>query len=188
MDIKNLIENSKNKIQQIKIFFITDGLLSERTKGYALGDSGEILGIPAFVKPYDIRRFYEMDESTQGEEEFEISFENLCGGLQALETNLDGLKSYLVVMPGFVLHEIYKEYGQKLLEANVRNFLNFTNKKNQGMRNTLMREPDKFFAYNNGLTVTASDMSISKDSNSIKILSLKNYEKIIKSLYMRGIS
>ena len=175
-DIKNLIENSKNKIQQIKIFFITDGLLSERTKGYALGDSGEILGIPAFVKPYDIRRFYEMDESTQGEEEFEISFENLCGGLQALETNLDGLKSYLVVMPGFVLHEIYKEYGQKLLEANVRNFLNFTNKKNQGMRNTLMREPDKFFAYNNGLTVTASDMSISKDSNSIKILSLKNMQ------------
>ena len=79
-------------------------------------------------------------------------------------------------MPGFVLHEIYKEYGQKLLEANVRNFLNFTNKKNQGMRNTLMREPDKFFAYNNGLTVTASDMSISKDSNSIKILSLKNMQ------------
>ena len=175
-DIKNLIEDSKNKIQQIKIFFITDGLLSERTKGYALGEDGEIMGIPAFVKPYDIRRFYEMDESTQGEEEFEIDFDNLCGGLQALETNLDGLKSYLVVMPGFVLHEIYKVHGQKLLEANVRNFLNFTNKKNQGMRNTLMREPEKFFAYNNGLTVTASGMETKEETNSIKILSLKNMQ------------
>ena len=84
------------------------------------------------------------------------------------ETNLDGLKSYLVVMPGFVLHRIYKEHGQKLLEANVRNFLNFTNKKNQGMRNTLMREPEKFFAYNNGLTVTASEWKPKKKQIQLK--------------------
>ena len=175
-DIKNLIENTKNKILKIKIIYITDGLLSERTAGYEIGDSGKIMGIPAFVQPYGIRNFYEMDRSTRGEEDFEIDFDDLCGGLQALETNLDGLKSYLVVMPGLVLHEIYKVHGQKLLEANVRNFLNFTNKKNQGMRNTLMREPEKFFAYNNGLTVTASGMETREETNSIKILNLKNMQ------------
>ena len=175
-DIKNLIENTKNKILKIRIIYITDGLLSERTAGYEIGDSGKIMGIPAFVQPYGIRNFYEMDRSTRGEEDFEIDFDDLCGGLQALETNLDGLKSYLVVMPGLVLHEIYKVHGQKLLEANVRNFLNFTNKKNQGMRNTLMREPEKFFAYNNGLTVTASGMETKKETNSIKILNLKNMQ------------
>ena len=175
-DIKNLIENTKNKILKIRIIYITDGLLSERTAGYEIGDSGKIMGIPAFVQPYGIRNFYEMDRSTRGEEDFEIDFDDLCGGLQALETNLDGLKSYLVVMPGLVLHEIYKVHGQKLLEANVRNFLNFTNKKNQGMRNTLMREPEKFFAYNNGLTVTASGMETKEETNSIKILNLKNMQ------------
>jgi hypothetical protein len=175
-DIKNLIESTKNKILKIRIIYITDGLLSERTAGYEIGDSGKIMGIPAFVQPYGIRNFYEMDRSTRGEEDFEIDFDDLCGGLQALETNLDGLKSYLVVMPGLVLHEIYKVHGQKLLEANVRNFLNFTNKKNQGMRNTLMREPEKFFAYNNGLTVTASGMETKEESNSIKILNLKNMQ------------
>lgn len=175
-EIKRLLADKQNNIQQIKIFYLTDGLLSERTKSYAVGDGGKILGIPAFVKPYDIRRFYEMDESTQGEEEFEINFDELCGGLNALETNLEGLKSYLVVMPGFVLREIYKLHGQKLLEANVRNFLNFTNKKNAGMKNTLMHEPEKFFAYNNGLTVTASDISINKDGGSLKIASLKNMQ------------
>ena len=175
-DIKNLIENTKSKILKIRIIYITDGLLSERTAGYEIGDSGKIMGIPAFVQPYGIRNFYEMDRSTRGEEDFEIDFDDLCGGLQALETNLDGLKSYLVVMPGLVLHEIYKVHGQKLLEANVRNFLNFTNKKNQGMRNTLMREPEKFFAYNNGLTVTASGMETKEESNSIKILNLKNMQ------------
>ena len=175
-DIKKLLEDEKNKIQQIKIFYLTDGLLSERTKGYEVGEGGKILGIPAFVKPYDIRRFYEMDESTQGEEEFEIDFNELCGGLNALETNLVGLKSYLVVMPGSVLRKIYKIHGQKLLEANVRNFLNFTNKKNLGMKTTLMHEPDKFFAYNNGLTVTASDMTISKESSALKIMSLTNMQ------------
>ena len=175
-DIKNLIENTKSKILKIRIIYITDGLLSERTAGYEIGDSGKIMGIPAFVQPYGIRNFYEMDRSTRGEEDFEIDFDDLCGGLQALETNLDGLKSYLVVMPGLVLHEIYKVHGQKLLEANVRNFLNFTNKKNQGMRNTLMREPEKFFAYNNGLTVTASGMETREETNSIKILNLKNMQ------------
>ena len=175
-DIKKLLEDKNNLITQIKIFFLTDGLLSERTRGYEVGDDGKILGIPAVVKPYDIRAFLGMDESTQGEEEFKIDFGKLCGGLNALETNLVGLKSYLVVMPGSVLREIYKIHGQKLLEANVRNFLNFTNKKNLGMKNTLMREPDKFFAYNNGLTVTASDMRITKESSALKITSLTNMQ------------
>ena len=108
-------------------------MLSERTKQYK---TDSVLSIPTFIRPYDIRRLHQLDESDTGEEEIIVDFNDECNGLNALSTNLSGLKSYLVVMPGDVLRNIYDKWDQKLLESNVRNFLNFTNKKIIDLRKT----------------------------------------------------
>ena len=42
------------------------------------------------------------------------------------------------------------------MEANVRSFLSMRGKVNKGIRQTLNEKPDRFVAYNNGLTATAS--------------------------------
>ena len=162
---------ASNSVTSISLYFLTDGLLSERTKKYSVD---KINGINAFVKPYDIKSICEMFESDTGQEDFTIDFEEICNGLTALSTNLTGLQSFLAVMPATVLEEIYSVHGQTLLQSNVRNFLNFTNKKNQKMRETMAEEPDKFFAYNNGLTVTATDIEYKKLDSAVKINKLTN--------------
>nr|WP_231619564.1 AIPR family protein [Fictibacillus sp. 5RED26] len=61
-------------------------------------------------------------------------------------------------MDGEQLFEIYDEFGQKLLEQNVRTFLQFRGGVNKGIRNTIQYKPDMFFAYNNGITATATQV------------------------------
>ncbi|MEH7261179.1 AIPR family protein, partial [Bacillus toyonensis] len=65
-------------------------------------------------------------------------------------------QSYLGIMDGIQLFKIYDEYGQKLLEQNVRTFLQFRGGVNKGIKNTIQYKPDMFFAYNNGITATAT--------------------------------
>ena len=108
--INNLIE--LNHIKVINAYYFTDGVLSENTKDYLLD---EIHGIKIKVKPYDIQRFKGLDESESGMEDFEVNFEELCGGIAALEANETGLKSYLAIMPGSVLSQVYENVNQKLL-------------------------------------------------------------------------
>lgn len=64
--------------------------------------------------------------------------------------------AYLSAVPGQVLADIYERYGPRLLERNVRSFLQARGKVNKGIRATILNEPEHFLAFNNGITVTAS--------------------------------
>ena len=66
----------------------------------------------------------------------------------------------LAVFPGEWLADIYHEYGARLLELNVRSFLQATGKVNRGIRDTLRDEPERFLAYNNGISATASEVTL----------------------------
>ncbi len=66
------------------------------------------------------------------------------------------MDTYLLFVSGTMLSKWYRKYGSKLMEANVRSFLSMRGKVNKGIRQTLNEKPDRFVAYNNGLTATAS--------------------------------
>ena len=57
-------------------------------------------------------------------------------------------------------------FTTRLIERNIRSFLSFKSKY-QGMLKTIQNEPNKFIAYNNGLTATATDIEINKEQNKI---------------------
>jgi hypothetical protein len=57
---------------------------------------------------------------------------------------------------------LYKRYSAKLLEGNVRLFLGLRKKINREMKDTILHEPGLVFAYNNGLSVTATQVIIEK--------------------------
>lgn len=76
--------------------------------------------------------------------------------------------SYMTILNGEDIFKIYDKFGQKLLEQNVRTFLQFKGNVNKGIRTTIEKEPEKFFAYNNGITATASEIAI--ENNRIKRL------------------
>ena len=98
--------------------------------------------------------------STGEPEEIAIDFVELFGrGLPCLPANVGSseLDSYLTVIPGDWLAKIYELYAGRLLEQNVRTFLQARGSVNKGIRRTILDEPHRFFAYNNGVSATAED-------------------------------
>ena len=84
--------------------------------------------------------------------------------VQCLEFDQPGADyvSYLAIFPAEVLVSIYGRYGPRLLERNVRSFLQVRGDINKGIRQTILGEHDRFFAYNNGLTATASEIDVQR--------------------------
>jgi AIPR protein/Abortive infection phage resistance protein N-terminal domain len=68
----------------------------------------------------------------------------------------DGLQVFMTWIRGDILAQIYNTYRSRLLERNVRSFLQFTGKVNKGIRETVIDRPARFLSYNNGLSATAS--------------------------------
>ena len=66
--------------------------------------------------------------------------------------------AYMAIFPGQLLFEIYEEYGARLMELNVRSYLQNRGKVNKGIRETIMTEPNRFLAYNNGISATAESL------------------------------
>jgi len=73
--------------------------------------------------------------------------------------------SYLAILPGTTLLGIYHKYGSRLLERNVRSFLQVKGNVNKGIRKTIVDEPHMFLAYNNGLSATAEFVSLDNSDN-----------------------
>jgi hypothetical protein len=66
----------------------------------------------------------------------------------------------LAVIPGESLRILYDKFGARLLEANVRSFLNVKGNVNKGIRETLRHNPSMFMAYNNGIVIVADEIRI----------------------------
>lgn len=103
------------------------------------------------------------------EEQFDFRIEVIKA---ADETNFE---SYLCVFPANILAELYKRFSSRLLEKNVRSFLQFRGV-NQGIRKTIINEPEKFIAFNNGLTITASDKVIEEINGKYYLKSLTDFQ------------
>ncbi len=82
----------------------------------------------------------------------------------------------LAVILGEVLADIYDRWGARLLEQNVRVFLQARGKVNRGIRLTLENEPSMFFAYNNGITATAKAVDIINEGGQLLLRRLTNFQ------------
>jgi hypothetical protein len=118
--------------------------------------------------------------STSGEQEkilidFDESYGSSLPCLPA-HLNAESYESYLVVLPGLLLADLYEKYGARLLEQNVRCFLQARGKVNKGIRNTILKDPTMFFAYNNGLTATAEGIELDRTNGTCAIKKLNNLQ------------
>lgn len=157
------IFKNKNNITKVKFFLITNSILSNRVTAY---ESKEIDGYKSVYDIWDINRRARIEQSGKEKEDIVIDFTSYVeGGIRFLPafTDSESCESYLLAFPGNMIAEIYDHYGERLLEQNVRTFLQFRGNVNKGIRNTIKNEPDMFFAYNNGLTVTAEKTEVHND-------------------------
>jgi len=163
-DITQLLVN--NKIKKIRLMLLTD---ARATKNLSQLDSEILLGLEVEFRVVDINYLYRLylSEQVGGDYETEVN-------LQCLKiVSNDTYQSYLAVIYGPDLVNIYDKYGQKLFEQNVRTFLQFRGGVNKGLRNTIQYSPEMFFAYNNGITATATDIEFSENGNIKKITNLQ---------------
>jgi len=84
-------------------------------------------------------------------------------------------ESYLCVLSADVLSDLYRLHSSRLLEKNVRSFLQFRGA-NRGMRDTIRENPEKFIAYNNGLTITATAARVTTQKKKTYIDSLTDFQ------------
>ncbi|WP_440694369.1 AIPR family protein [Clavibacter nebraskensis] len=164
------------RFDRIKFILITDGVMSDRIKSI---ESTIVAGKPASYAIWDLRRFEQLASSKSGRDDIHVDLTKwLPDGLPCLvgAESAEHAQSYLAVLPGQLLADVFKEYGSQLLEANVRTFLSARAKVNKGIQATLAQEPDMFLAYNNGLTTTATGVEISERNGATFITSLDNWQ------------
>lgn len=90
--------------------------------------------------------------------------------------NIITYSSYLAVVPGEVLNKLYLDYGSKLLEGNVRSFLSAKGKVNRSIQTTIKNYPEMFFAYNNGIAATATEVKVFQTGNGPVITYIKDLQ------------
>jgi len=156
------------KISVIEYILISNAVTSERMKQIPGKQIGEV---KVTYDVWDLSRIHRIRSSRNAREDIIIDFtENDSHGIPCLPafTGSDTSKSYLFVIPGNHLADLYDTYGERLLEQNVRTFLQFRGNVNKGIRNTIQNEPDMFFAYNNGICATAEHVDTDEDCKRIK--------------------
>lgn len=156
-DVLNLYKN----VLKYKIYVISD---KPRNTQITRLENIIVRGKPTECQLWDITRIFSVANSAREREDIVIHLDEFgVSGLPCLlasETN--DYQAYLCDIPGMVLAELYNRYGSRLLEGNVRSFLQVRGKVNKGIRVTILNEPDMFFAYNNGIAATASGIKISR--------------------------
>jgi hypothetical protein len=122
----------------------------------------------------DLNKIYGFEVSEGNSEPIVINFDPPLPAIKAAD---DGVvfESYLAVISAERLVGFYKSYSSRLLERNVRSFLQFKGA-NKEMKNTLTVEPERFIAYNNGLTVTCTSSEILTENGISMISSLTDFQ------------
>ena len=153
------IETS-GKPAAVRLNILTDRMVSERLTEIASDQTRE--GIPVTFQIWDISRLKRIHEARNVRDDLFIDFSFLSGGglpVLPAAAGFGDYDAYLAVMPGETLADIYIKHGSRLLEGNVRTFLGRRGNINKDIANTLAKDPEHFFAYNNGIAVTASAVS-----------------------------
>jgi len=157
------IYSKKDTLTTVRLFFLTDGIVKS-----AAIEQEQLEGLDISYVYWDIEKLSRLKVGDR--EIIELDFKTKYGGSITCLENVDSTneyKTYLAFIKAPVLSKIYGDYGQRLLEKNVRAFLQIKGKVNKGLQQTLKNEPNRFLAYNNGLCCTAASVTIerNKDGN-----------------------
>jgi hypothetical protein len=202
-DLAKVIDEEIDSLSEINIFVVTNM--------YYASNKPIEMTIPGIetvnVQVWDIDRVQQLITSEQAIETDYIDFERDYGEtfeMMFVPDPSSGVKEfdcYVGYISAELLAKAYDEWGQKLVERNVRSFLQARGGTNKGIRDTL-KDPFQrkmFVAYNNGISTVArtGDFEPVKDGvNQYKIKGLSGWQIVnggqttasIHKAYKEGIS
>ena len=122
----------KENLIRVNAFIITNGIYKGDFPANTV-----ISGYNFYYKIFDIETLYNLGEKSHIP--IEINFKSdgyVVPCIPSPSINQE-YQSYLAIIPGEALASIYERFGSRLLEQNVRSFLQFNGKINKGIRNTI---------------------------------------------------
>ena len=176
--------NQTSNIDRIRLFLLTNAIMPS---SYDKPNTELESGTSCEFYVWDAKRIMQQDHIISGKSPIVVDFEgdyNCTLPCIKMPDVSDKVSCYLCIIPGLVLQQVYHKYHQQILEMNVRTFLQFKGASNKGIRDTLIGhkatpaeirkgiedsdpEPDMFFAYNNGISATASELKLNEEGNAI---------------------
>ena len=178
-------QDIKENLVRVNAFIITNGSYKGDFPANTL-----ISGYNFYYKIFDIESLYNITEKSHIPIEINFKSDGFIVPCIPSPSVNEEYQSYLAIIPGEALASIYERFGSRLLEQNVRSFLQFNGKINKGIRTTIMKEPEMFLAFNNGIAATADEIELedSEDGNGkiisvVKDLQIVNGGQTTASIY-----
>lgn len=125
---------------------------------------------------WDLERICQFIYQNKIQEDIVIRFQNKYNHslkMIKVEGSNDTYECYIGIIPGICLANIYKDEGQRLIEKNVRSFLQATGKINKGLKETLSKSSEMFMAYNNGISTVAEEIILDEQNSTGNFVSIK---------------
>lgn len=161
-------------LTEARVFVLTDGLSTIHR--LEPSRSGEV---EVVFEVYDLRRLMRTMQVGQVREIIDVDLADM--GLEpipcvAMPEQAGEYAAYLAIVPGEALYRLYEAYGSRLLEYNVRAFLQAAGKVNRGIRDTLRNEPQHFMAYNNGISCTVDEIRTTQTVGGLAITGFRGLQ------------
>lgn len=201
-EFAQLLYSEKLNITKYRFYLLTDAYNRQRKKN--IKDT-EVSGTTVELNVWDVSRIFDVVNSKTQKESVEIVLSDFKSkGIPCVKAveykdvvadidvppkyddieetsdekpeNVITYTSYLAVVPGQILNDLYLEYGSRLLEGNVRSFLSVRGKVNKSIQNTIKNYPEMFFAYNNGIAATATEIDTDATSEGLRITRIKDLQ------------
>lgn len=158
-DMTSSVEKAIPNVSRVRVYLLTNS----RSPSGSFDEESDLDGTPVSFHVWDLGRLARLAASGTLSEPIVVDFSPSLQCLATPETDRD-YSVLLSIVSGETLAGLYGQYGTRLLELNVRSFLQARGTVNRGIRNTLLHEPDRFLAYNNGITATASKVEFAEDA------------------------
>ena len=174
--LAEMIHRRQGDLARARLFILSNRLLSARVDGFP---PSTIENIPVSYNVWDVSRLHRLASSQKRREDIVIDLAGDFGeALPCLPASVGetSYEAYLAVVPASILARLYERWGARLLEQNVRCFLQARGKVNKGIRNTILNDPGMFFAYNNGITATAEYVDTEVSGGTVRIRSMRNFQ------------
>jgi hypothetical protein len=164
----------RERLHRARVFLLTNGIA-----GSQLPEDFRVGKVEAAHHIWDLERFFQQSVAGRPRETVRITLEDLHGGFPCvrLATTNEVYDAYVGIISGPVLAGLYARWGQRLLERNVRSFLQLRSSVNRGILKTVEEDPRMFLAYNNGISTTAEAAEVEElGGNHVIVKGLSNFQ------------
>lgn len=145
-----------------------------------------INGYKVFYRVLDVNYLFGISENSRIPIEIDFQTDNIQVPCLMSQIDNSDYQAYIAILPGQGLANLYERFGARLLEQNVRSFLQFNGKINKGIRETIKDRPHMFLAYNNGIAATADHIELDETNRyitKIRNLQIVNGGQTTASIY-----